>query len=337
MTTSQPSYWIGADIGGTFTDLFVIDRASGARTTGKILTDQGGSDQQHYRRIEATAERDAVDLKLAERAYGTTLVTNAVLQRRGARTALLVTEGFRDSVGIGTEHRFDLYDLNLRKAGAACSAPVAKAGGGREFWLTERSSASWTERRSRPRFAISWRRASMPSRSACCIRIAMPVTSVSCATLSARSLPKFTCRCRPISGQRSANMNADQPFHQCLCRADRAPYLRSLGQRLEQMGIPAQLLIMQSNEASARRKLRKSGTRFGSSNLVRRRRDRRRLHCADGQTGQRALFDMGGTTAKAFIIDDARPPLARKLEVAQVYRFKHGSGLPVQTPALEMH
>jgi N-methylhydantoinase A len=60
--------------------------------------------------LKSLAECDAVDLKSAERVFhGTTLVANAVLQRCGARTALLITEGFRDSVEIRTEHRFDLY------------------------------------------------------------------------------------------------------------------------------------------------------------------------------------------------------------------------------------
>jgi N-methylhydantoinase A len=92
----------------------VIDRVSGACITGKILTDHTNPTNGIIDGLKSLAERDAVNLKSAERVFhGTTLVTNAVLQRRGARTALHVTEGFRDSVEIGTEHRFDLYDLNL--------------------------------------------------------------------------------------------------------------------------------------------------------------------------------------------------------------------------------
>ena len=93
----QSSYWIGADIGGTFTDLFIVDRVNGACVTGKILTDHTDPTNGIIDGLRSLADRHAIDLRTVDRVYhGTTLVTNAVIQRRGARTALLVTEGFRE-------------------------------------------------------------------------------------------------------------------------------------------------------------------------------------------------------------------------------------------------
>lgn len=183
---SLSSYWIGADIGGTFTDLFVIDRSNGACMTGKILTDHADPTNSIINGLKALADREAVDLTAAERVFhGTTLVTNAVLQRRGAKMALLLTEGFRDSVEIGTEHRFDLYDLNLEKP-----APLAP-----RRWrvpVRERILSDGTIERALDRKQVEqevrnfWRKASKPSRSVCSIPTSIPLMSASCATLSAK-------------------------------------------------------------------------------------------------------------------------------------------------------
>jgi len=335
--TGQPQYWIGADIGGTFTDLFVIDRISGACMTGKILTDHTDPTNSIINGLAALAERDAVDLTAAERVFhGTTLVTNAVLQRRGARTALLVTEGFRDSVEIGTEHRFDLYDLNLEKP-----APLVPRRWRRP--VRERILADGTVERALDRaqvedevrdllaqgvesFAVcllhSYRNAAHERLVRDVIR---SVASKIHVSLSSEIAPEI----REYERGSTVSINA-------YVAPVVAPYLRALGERLAKMGIPAQLLIMQSNggicspEVAEQHPVRllESGPAAGAIGAA---------HIARTLGRSNVLFfDMGGTTAKAFIIDEARPLLARKLEVAQVYRFKHGSGLPVQTPALEM-
>src|SRR5437899_11302865 len=103
---------LGVDIGGTFTDLVVIDEATGTTRVGKILTtskdpahgvEQGIAALLDDARIPAGAVRAVV--------HGTTLATNALIERKGARTALLTTEGFRDALEIGHEARYDMYDL----------------------------------------------------------------------------------------------------------------------------------------------------------------------------------------------------------------------------------
>ena len=114
------------------------------------------------------------------------------------------------------------------------------------------------------------------------------------------------------------------------------PYLRALRQRLESLGIGSKLLIMQSNGGTATPdtaqrfpvRLLESGPSAGAIGAAYLARETKRPKVL--------FFDMGGTTAKAFIVDDGHPLIARKLEVAHVYRFKHGSGLPVQIPAIDM-
>jgi N-methylhydantoinase A len=106
----------GVDIGGTFTDLLLVDEDSGHFRVGKVLTT--ASEPAAGVRGALTGELEAGDLSaavLGTLVHGTTLVTNAVIERKGATTALLITEGFRDTLLIGREHRYDMYDARLEK------------------------------------------------------------------------------------------------------------------------------------------------------------------------------------------------------------------------------
>ena len=107
---------MGIDIGGTFTDLVLLDDETGERAVGKVLTSPEDPSE--------AVEKGLVDLldlegvapeELKTIVHGTTLVTNALIERRGVETALLTTEGFRDAVAIGTEHRYDMYDIFIEK------------------------------------------------------------------------------------------------------------------------------------------------------------------------------------------------------------------------------
>src|SRR5690242_10909340 len=111
---SIPYYRAGADIGGTFTDLIIFDDATGALAIGKTLTTPADPSQAIESGLAETLARAGLMLdQVGQLIHGTTLVTNAIIERKGARTALLATAGFRDAVEIGREHRYDLYDLML--------------------------------------------------------------------------------------------------------------------------------------------------------------------------------------------------------------------------------
>src|SRR5215207_6104985 len=105
---------VGVDIGGTFTDLILIDDTTGELTVGKILTTP--TDPSHAVAdvlAEALERGHAAAADVQRVIHGTTLVTNAIIERKGARTALLTTRGFRDAYEIAREHRYELYDLFL--------------------------------------------------------------------------------------------------------------------------------------------------------------------------------------------------------------------------------
>src|SRR5947209_20409952 len=103
---------IGVDIGGTFTDLVWVDDATGAVKVGKLLTtpkDPSQAVEQGVVTLLADAGGAAAEVRSV--IHGTTLATNALIERKGARTGLLTTAGFRDAVEIGHEGRYDMYDL----------------------------------------------------------------------------------------------------------------------------------------------------------------------------------------------------------------------------------
>jgi len=329
--------WIGIDIGGTFTDLFVFDPAQGTAATRKVLTDHTDPTVAIERGLaEMIAAGDLVAERVERVVHGTTLVTNAVIMRRGAPTALLTTEGFRDSIEIGTEHRFDLYDLGIEKPlpliPRNLRRPIAErvlADGSVERPLDEgqtRAEVKGLLDAGVTAIAVcllhSFRNPAHERRIGEIIRELAKDVHVS---LSSDVAPE-------IREYERASTTAINAF----VAPEVGPYLRAFGSRLSRLGIKAPLLIMQSNggtaapEAAERYpvKLLESGPAagaIGAANVARLSKEDRVF-----------FFDMGGTTAKAVIIDAGQPLIAKKLEVAHVYRFKHGSGLPVQAPTVDL-
>src|SRR5213594_1644677 len=103
---------LGVDIGGTFTDLVLVDERTGALRVGKILTtpkDPAHGVEQGIHALLDAGRILARDVRAT--VHGTTLATNALIERKGARTGLLTTAGFRDAVEIGHEGRYDMYDI----------------------------------------------------------------------------------------------------------------------------------------------------------------------------------------------------------------------------------
>ena len=110
------TYRVGADIGGTFTDLIVVENTTGAFAIGKVLTTPEDPSLAVEEALTATLQAFGVaPAQVQHLIHGTTLVTNAMIERKGAKTALLTTQGFRDSVEIGRENRYELYDLMLEQ------------------------------------------------------------------------------------------------------------------------------------------------------------------------------------------------------------------------------
>jgi N-methylhydantoinase A len=330
-------YFVGTDIGGTFTDLFAVELETGRSLTAKVLTDHEDPTSSVSRGIEQMIATGQIRAAQIERVlHGTTLVTNALIQRRGARAALLVTEGFRDAIEIGTEHRFDLYDLDIEKPQPVIPRHLRRPI--RERVLADGSVETPIDH--------------AQARAEIAALLAEGVEAIAVCLLHAYRNPVHERALRDLIREMAPDMHVSlssevapeiREYERASTTAINAyvapivePYLRALRQKLERIDVRGALLVMQSNGGTAVPetasqfpvRLLESGPAAGAIGAA---------YIAQAIERPKVLFfDMGGTTAKAFIVDDGAPIVARKLEVAHVYRFKHGSGLPVQIPAVDM-
>ncbi|MEM6849973.1 MAG: hydantoinase/oxoprolinase family protein, partial [Pseudomonadota bacterium] len=326
---------VGIDIGGTFTDIVLEDDER--RLTAKVLTrpdapDEGAMDALH--RVLGDAGRAPEDVSLL--VHGTTLATNALIERKGAVTALLTTEGFRDTLEIGTEGRPDQYDINIVK-------PEPLVPRRRRLTVPERMTAAGTvlvpldeaavvaaaqklQAMGVESLAIAFLHAYANSaheeRAAEIVAQALPGLSIS---LSSAVSPEF----REYERISTTAANA-------YVRPQMASYLTRFETRLRSVGVTAPLLLMLSSggltsvatAAEFPIRLVESGPAGGAIFAA---------TIAGSNAAEKVIsFDMGGTTAKLTLIDKATPQTARTFEVARVYRFKKGSGLPVRVPVIEM-
>lgn len=328
---------VGVDIGGTFTDLIVVDDATGAFALGKTLTtpaDPSQAIEQGLAELLARAGWPAGDLR--QLIHGTTLVTNAIIERKGARTALLATQGFRDAVEIGREHRYDLYDLMLE-------LPQPLAPRYLRFDVPQRTLADGTtlqeldihyvERLARQ---LEW--AGVEAVAICFLNsFANPTAEQQARAAVLRTAPSLRVS---ISSEVVPEIREFERSSTTIAnvyvqgRVER--YLRELEARLARAGFAGSLLLMLSSGGVATVdtavrfpvRLLESGPAAGVLAAAR----------FGGAAGYADLlsFDMGGTTAKFAIVDGGRPLIAHDFEVDRRYRFKKGSGLPIKTPVIEM-
>ena len=326
---------IAADIGGTFTD--VVLEVDGTQVSTKVLTtydDPANGVLDGVRQVLAKAKCAAADIGLV--LHGTTLATNALIQRRGARTALLTTEGHRDAIEMAFENRFEQYDIDIdrpaplvpRKLRLPIKERIA-ADGEVLVPLDEGSVAeaiATLQAQCVESVAIgflhAYQNADHEQRVAELVRAQIPDLSI---TLASEVCPEI----REFERLSTACANA-------YVRPLMARYLESLEMQLSDAGVRCPLLMMTSGggltnlQTAARFPIRlvESGPAGGAILAS---------HVAARCGFDRVLsFDMGGTTAKICLIDDAQPLLSRAFEVDRSYRFKKGSGLPVRVPVIEM-
>src|SRR5580700_6336984 len=333
--TAMPSARLAVDIGGTFTDLAL--EHPGGRSTIKVLTTQTAPEQGVLAGVAAilhAAELAADDIAIV--IHGTTLATNAVIERKGARTALLTTQGFRDVLAMGNESRYDQYDLNI-------TLPQPLVPRHLRLPVPERLDNEGNVLVPLDTAAV---RALVPK-----LR-AEAVESIAVGFLHAFVNPAHERQVRDIlaellpdvpvslSSEVSPEMREWERFSTTVANAYVQPrmarYLRLLEDGLHGLGVAAPLFLMLSGgglttiDTACRFPIRlvESGPAGGaifSAYIAR-------------QCGIETVlsFDMGGTTAKICLIDDYRPQTARSFEVARVGRFKKGSGLPLRIPVIEM-
>ena len=325
---------LGADIGGTFTDI-ALDVAGTLYST-KVLTSYAAPEQAILDGIEIVV-RDAgiaaADLDIV--IHGTTLATNALIERRGARTALVTTEGFRDVIEMRTESRFEQYDLNLRLPAPLVPredrfAVRGRIGAqGQELApLDETALEAIAERIAAEGFgavAVGFIHSYMNpaherrAREIIAARTGVPISISSEVSPQMREFERFNTVC--------AN---------AYVRPQMADYLARLQVRLKEMGATCPVFMIHSGgglisvETAAEFPVRlvESGPAGGAIFAA----DVARRFGLDTVVS----YDMGGTTAKICLIEDFQPKTARTFEVARTYRFCKGSGMPISIPVIEM-
>jgi N-methylhydantoinase A len=330
-------YRVGVDIGGTFTDLILVDDQTGELTVGKMLTTPADPSQ-----AVADVLTDALDRgqapadQVGNVIHGTTLVTNAIIERKGAQTALLTTRGFRDAYEIAREHRYDLYDLFLEMPEPLVPRYL-------RLEVDERVYADGSVARAPDEQAVAKLVAELRDKGVEAIAICFLHSYANAAheqlvgaivgeiapgvrvSLSSEVVPE-------IREYERTSTTVANVYVQGLVET----YLNELVRRLRGLGIPGELFLMLSSggistvETASRFPLRllESGPAAGA--------------LASAYYGQQAgvrdlmAFDMGGTTAKLCVIEDGQPLTSTEFEVDRKYRFKKGSGLPIKVPVVDL-
>jgi len=326
---------LGVDIGGTFTDVAL--EVGGKRYTSKILTTPQAPEKGVLDAIAiALRDADLAPSALEMIVHGTTLATNALIERKGPRTALITTEGFRDIIEIRQENRFEQYDVNID-----LPPPLVP----RRWRLGVRERIDAHGKVLLPLDEASVERAidTLERQEIASVAVGLlhsftnPDHEKRIGERIAKRMPDVTIT---LSSDVSPEMREYERFTTACANAYVQPlmsrYLRNLEDGLRKAGFRCPLFLISSGgglttvETAIRFPVRlvESGPAGGAifaSHIA-------RLCGIDKMIS----FDMGGTTAKICLIDEAKPQTNRVFEVARIYRFKKGSGLPLRIPVIEM-
>jgi N-methylhydantoinase A len=328
---------IGVDIGGTFTDLVVFDEAAGSFAVGKTLTTPRDPSQAVETLVLEALEREGVAIgSVQQLIHGTTLVTNAIIERTGSHTALLATLGFRDSIEIGRENRYELYDLMLEMPQPLVPRYL-------RFGVPQRTLADGTTLQELDAAFVEQLTREL---------VANGIEAVAIAFLNSFANPSAEREARAIIQRVAPGMRVSissevvpeiREFERTSTTItnvyvqDRVEkYLRELQARLDRIGFTGSLFLIISSGGivtvdTAMRfpvRLLESGPAGGALATA--------SYGAACGYADLLSFDMGGTTAKFCIIDRGQPLIAREFEVDRRYRLKKGSGLPIKLPVIEM-
>ena len=332
---TRSNWRLGVDIGGTFTD--VVLEGNTEIFSIKVLTTYDAPENailDGLAQVCGKADINAGDI--TQIIHGTTLATNALIERRGAKTALITTEGFRDVIEMRTESRFEQYDLNL-------TLPEPLLPRQRRYTVRERVGADGD-------VLLPLRRTDIEN-----LADELAVAgydSVAVGFLHSYLNPAHERLVRDVLSQKLPNamvslssdvspqMREYERFNTTIANAYIKPlmksYLDRLAERLEGAGTTCPIFLMHSGGgiislASAAEfpvRLVESGPAGGAVFAA--------TLAAQYGLNKVLSFDMGGTTAKICLIKNKTPKTARVFEVARSYRFKKGSGMPISIPVIDM-
>ncbi len=327
---------VGADIGGTFTDVTLLD-AQGGQHHSKVLTTHDDPATAVLQGLQQVAEAAQTDIRQVDRIiHGTTLVINALIERRGARTALLCTEGFRDTLDIANEDRYDIYDLLIER-------PQPLVPPGLRFPLPERIYSDGSVAQPLDPQAVQELIPRLRQEGVQAVAVALlhsyknPQHEQIAAEVVRRQAPDiYLTRSSDLVPEIREYPRTSTTVANVYVRPVIEQYLQSLENSLRRLGFAGQFLIMLSNGGTCTVHtacqypiyILESGPAAGALAAV---------HYGRQTAFDTLLsFDMGGTTAKSCLVEGGKPMTTTEYEVARMYRFKKGSGLPIKVPVIEM-
>ncbi len=331
------TYSLAVDIGGTFTDI-VLRHSSGTLVVDKTLTTPDDLLDGFFRGVrsvlaKADIKPQAVDGVVV---HATTIVTNALIERKGPSTALIVTEGFKDVLLIRNEHRYEMYDPQIEFPDPLVARALTF--GVRERTLADGTIVAAPDAKAIEALARHLETAGVKAVGICFLNsFANPSNERAVAEQLGRLVPDlFICASADIAPQIREYPRASTTSVNAYTMPISRPYLARLCTQLRADGFANAPLIMLSSggvvgaETAGRSPVRmiESGPAAGALAAC---------HYADVLGIDRLMsFDMGGTTAKACLIEDRQPLVTGLFEVDRRYRFKEGSGLPVTVPSIDM-
>ncbi len=325
---------LAVDVGGTFTDTILTD-GEHVIASSKTLTTHADPATGTLQGVQRALQASGLTLAdVTGFVHGTTLATNALIERRGAKTATITTEGFRDILDIAYERRYSQYDINIEK-------PELIVPRTRSFTIRERLRVDGHVLQPLDTTQIDTLVASLEG----CEAVAICLLHAYANPAHEQQLRDELLQARPdlcISLSSEVSPEAREFDRLCTTGANAyiqplmQGYLQRFSQTFTEQGLRCSILMMTASGgmctlATAARypiRLVESGPAGGAILAAR--------VAAACELEQVLSFDMGGTTAKLCLIDQAQPQSSRQFEIARAARFIKGSGMPVRIPVIDM-
>jgi N-methylhydantoinase A len=329
-------YSLGIDIGGTFTDLVVYDHDGGGQWSRKVLTTHDDPAHAVASGVAALLRGPIDPARITRVVHATTLFTNALIERQGAPTGLITTAGFADTLEIGRERKFELYDIDIEKPEPLVPRHL-------RLEVAERVRADGSVMTKLDTRQVEARAKQL---------VAAGVTSIAVVFLHAYANPRHEAQAAKVIARRfprvavttshevASEIREFERTSTAVANAYIKPlarrYLDLMARRLGDLGIPAPLLLMLSSGglthvAEAERtpvQMLESGPAAGAIAAA--------FFGNEDSGGKLLAFDMGGTTAKLSLVEAGEPLTTYSFEAARQRRFIEGSGLPIRISTIEL-
>lgn len=333
----QSRYRLGCDIGGTFTDFVLVNDATGEFQINKCLTTPGDPSDAVEQGIREMLERTPGFMpKIDEIIHGTTLVINAIIERKGAKTGLITTKGFRDVLELGREIRYDAYDI-------FSEYPLPLVPRSLRLEVSERITSNGLVIKSLEADDVQKVLSEL---------LALGIESLAVCLLNSYENPVHEIKIKEIVNRLAPDLSLSTSFevlpqireYERTCttatnayvKPITARYLAKLSSRLEALGFKGKLFIMLSSggitSVETAQQFPVRIIESGPTAAVIASQHYGRMF----QIKDMFCFDMGGTTAKSCLIQKGQAGLVSTFEVGRVQRFKKGSGLPIQVPVVDL-